>query len=104
MVERIAHRHGIRLLLRNAGECGADNYRVLAVLMTKCRDQHRRIVAGNIKQWRFRTRQRGVLDWRSAGLHGGVLLVRVRAGERSITNTMVTLIGSISCRPALVSL
>ena len=55
-VKKKAHRHGIRLFLRNAGKCGVDNDRVLAVLMTKCRDQHRRIVAGSVKQWRFRTR------------------------------------------------
>src|SRR6516164_2298149 len=66
-IERVACRHGVRLLLRNAGECGANNYRVHAVLMTKCRDQHRWIVAGSIKQWRFWTRQRWVLY--SSALH-----------------------------------
>jgi hypothetical protein len=33
-----------------AGECGVDNDRVLTVLMTKCRDHLRRIVAGSVKQ------------------------------------------------------
>src|SRR5215472_1926612 len=78
VIEQIAHCHGIRLLLRNAGECSVDNDRVLAVLMTKFRDQHRRIVVGSGKQWRFRTWQWWVLDWRSVSLRGGVLLVRMR--------------------------
>jgi hypothetical protein len=50
MIEQVAHGHGICLLLCNASECSADNDRVLAVLMTKRRDQRCRIVAGSVKQ------------------------------------------------------
>ena len=42
--------YGIRLLLRNAREVGADKHRVLAVLMAKSRDQDRRIVACSVKK------------------------------------------------------
>jgi hypothetical protein len=40
------------------------------VLMTKCRNQRRRIIAGNV-QCRFCARQRWRFDWRSVDWHNG---------------------------------
>ncbi len=45
VIEQIQSRHGVRLFLRDAGERWTDGDRPLAVLMTKCRDQGRCVIA-----------------------------------------------------------
>src|SRR5262245_1321101 len=52
VIERVSYCHGVRLLLRNSRERGADGDRSLAMLLPECRGQRYWVLAGGVTQLR----------------------------------------------------